>query len=180
LGVFLEEHSKDPRDEGVLKTVIIKTALGNDLEAKKMVAEKVSQDGLNQSQTRAVADAYRDAPTPAVKAQILKTPIISRDTSADILRRSINRVEMDTGVKIQQEMNDWQKERVERREMQEWDFAVKEFLDSMKLFEQVAQKGSALVKYGKFSPEAARFTIRRIDRLIDTLKTYREELEGVK
>jgi len=166
-------------DEGVKKTVTLGEILGDDLSAKKSVAAKIIKDELTQSQTRAVAEAYRDAPTPAIKAQVLKTPIISRDTAADILRRSINRVEMDTGIKQQEEMNDFRKEREERREMEDWDFAVKEFLDATKLYAQLASKGSVLVKYGKFTPEAARFTIRKIDALIDLLKTYKEQLGEV-
>ena len=178
-GVVIADKSS-AQDEGVEKIVRIVETLGDDIEAKKAVAAKVSEDRLTREQTRAVAEAYRDAPTPEVRRKVLEVPIVSRDTAADILRRSVHRVEMDTGIKIQDEMNDWQKERNERREMQEWDFAVKEFLDAMRLFEQVAQRGSTLVKYGKYSPEAAQFAIRRIDRLINTLKTYREELENVK
>jgi len=50
----------------------------------------------------------------------------------------------------------------------------------MRLFQQVAQKGNALVKYGKYSPEAAKYAIRKIDALIDDLKNYKEALETVK
>ena len=87
---------------------------------------------------------------------------------------------METGVKIQRERNDFEVERDERRSMEAWDMAVKEFLDMTKLYSELARKGATLVKYGKFSPEAAKFTIRKIDGLIDMLKTYREELESVK
>jgi ParB family transcriptional regulator, chromosome partitioning protein len=157
----------------------ISEQLGDDIEAKKSVAAKVSEDTLTALQTREVARAYRDAPTPEVKKKILDLPVMSRDTAADILRRSINSVRMETGVDSMREMNEWEKERDERRAFQDFDFAVKEFLDSMKMFQQIAQKGSALVKYGKYSPEAAKFAIRKIDALIDDLKNYREALEGV-
>lgn len=166
-------------DDGIRRVVDIKRVLGDDIEAKKAVAKKVADDELTTTQTRAVAEAYRDAPTPAVRAQVLKTPIISRDTSADILRRSIHRVEMEGGIASQTETNDWQKEREERRSMESWDFAVKEFLDMTRAYAEVARKGTALVKYGKYSPEAARFAIAKIDNLIGILKTYREELEQV-
>lgn len=176
-GVTFKGSTKD--DEGVAKTVFVAEILKDDLEAKKAVAGKVSEEQLSQAQTYAVAQAYRDAPTPAVKAQVLKTPIISRDTSADILRRSIHRVEMEGGIASQTETNEWQKERDERRSMENWDFAVKEFLDMTRAYAEVARKGTALVKYGKYSPEAARFAIAKIDNLIGILKTYREELEQV-
>ena len=90
--------SKDTIDDGIRRIVDIKTVLGNDAEAKKAVANKASDDKLTTLQTRAVAEAYRDAPTPEVKAQVLKTPIISRDTSADILRRPSSTL-VDQGMK---------------------------------------------------------------------------------
>ena len=180
-GIFLKEDSKvSTRDEGFIRTVSIAQVLKDDVEAKKAVIAKVSEDRLSQAQTRAVAEAYRDAPTPEVRQQVLKTPIVSRDTAADILRRSLHRVEMEQGIGFTRDVDERMKEKKERVAFENFDFAVKEFLDSMKLFEQVAQKGHALVKYGKYSPEAAQFAIRRIERLIDTLKNYREELEGVK
>ena len=173
-------NPSNPESIGMGKIKNISETLGNDLEAKKAVAVKVSEDNLTTLQTLEVARAYRDAPTPAVKAAILRQPIISRDTSADILRRSINRVELDTGVKFLREESEWEKEVGERKTMQDWDFAVKDFLTSAKVFGQVVDKIPGLIKYSKFSPEAARFAVRKIDALIDLLKTAREELEGVK
>lgn len=178
--VFRAEPSLGGGDEGVMKTVITKQILGDDITAKKAIAAKVSEDQLNQSQTRAVAEAYRDAPTPEVKAAVLRQPIISRDTSADILRRSVTHVERETGFKVMDEQTEFKKEREERRTMEAWDFAVREFLDSTRLYVELTKKVPALLKYGKFSPEAAQFTIRKIDGLIDELKTIKEELEGVK
>jgi len=177
-GIVLKDRVST-RDEGFQKIVEIAQVLGDDVEAKKAVATKISEERIGQGLTREVARAYRDAPTPEVKAQVLKTPIVSRDTAADILRRSMHKVEMEMGSDSLKEMNDWQKEREERRTYESFNFAVKEFLDSANLFLEVARKGSSLVKYGKYSPEAARFAIRKIDALIDALKNYREELENV-
>ena len=132
----------------------ITQALGDDLEAKKAVAERVSNDDFGATATRELARAYRDAPTPEVKAAVLRQPIISRDTAADILRRSVNRVQMDTGAKIIEESTAWEIEREEKNSYQAFDFAIKEFLDTARLFMEVARKGANLVKYGKYSPEA--------------------------
>lgn len=176
-GVVLENSNS--RDEGLQKILYVANVLGNDVVSKNTVLKKATDESLNREQTQFVAEAYRDAPTPEVKKKILDLPVMSRDTAADILRRSINSVRMETGVDSMREMNEWEKERDERRAFQDFDFAVKEFLDSMKMFQQIAQKGSALVKYGKYSPEAAKFAIRKIDALIDDLKNYREALEGV-
>ena len=176
--VITTKHQND--HAGMDKVVHIAEALGDDLEAKKAVAEKVSEDALNTLQTREVARAYRDAPTPAVRAAVLKAPIVSRDTAADILRRSVHAVERETGVKVMEEQTDFDKERKERREMEEWDFAVKEFLDMTRLYRELVKKSEVHIKYGKYSPEAAQYAIRKIDGMIDDLKTLREELEGVK
>jgi ParB/RepB/Spo0J family partition protein len=178
-GVVLENRSS-AQDEGLFKTINVARVLGNDVPSKNAVLKKVSDETLNRDQAKFVAEAYRDAPTPEIKKKILETPVMSRDTAADILRRSINQVRMDKGVESIHEMNEWEKEREEKRTFQDFDFAVKEFLDSMRLFQQVAQKGNALVKYGKYSPEAAKYAIRKIDALIDDLKNYKEALETVK
>ena len=168
------------QDEGMRKVVNVARVLGNDIEAKQSVLNKASDEKLNRDQAQAVAEAYRDASTPEVRAQVLKTPIISRDTTADILRRSLHRVEIESGAKILTDVNEWDRDQEEKRTMQRFNFAVKEFLDAGRLFLEVTEKGHSLVKYGKYSPEAARFAIRQIDKIMDSLKNYREELELVK
>jgi ParB family chromosome partitioning protein len=167
-------------DEGTYVIREIRQALGKDIEGKKAILDKVSHEELTGKQTREVAHAYRDAPTPAVKAAILKAPIISRDTAADILRRSINRVELETGAKSVKETNDWQKEREERRTYQNYDLAVKEHIDAIRLFLESVKKGVGLIKFGKYSPEAAKFVIRKHNSLIEELKSYNDLLETVK
>ena len=179
-GVRIDPKPFDKRDDGVMKFVNIAQVLGNDTEAKKAIAQKVTEDNLGQALTREIAQAYRDAPTPEVKKKILEVPVMSRDTADDILRRAKFKVELEGGVSDYRETQEWKHERQERNEMDAWDYAVKEFLDMTRTYTELARKGHALIKYGKFSPEAARFTIRKIDALMDTLKNYKEELEQVK
>ncbi len=167
-------------DSGYRKVVEISCSLGNDIEAKKAVAKKVSEEDLSTLQARAVADAYRDAPTSEVKKAILKAPIISKDTSADILRRSINRVELETGAQVVHETGEWDKEREERRSFQNYDLAIKEHIDSIRLFTESVKKGAGLIKFGRYSPEAAKFVIRKHNSLIEELKSYNDLLETVK
>lgn len=97
--VMRSPHAKSD-DEGLWKTVEIARSLGDDSEAKKVVGARVTEANLTHDQARAVADAYRDAPTPEVRQQVLKTPVVSRDTAADILRRSVNRVEMENSCAV--------------------------------------------------------------------------------
>lgn len=157
----------------------ISRALGDDTEAKKAVADKVSNEDFGPITTREVARAYRDAPTDDIKQKILENPVTSKDTADDILRRAKFKVEMEQGVDAIRETQSWKHERDERREMDAWDYAVKEFLDTTRMYTELARKGHSLIKFGKFSPEAARFTARKIDALIDVLKNYKEELEQV-
>lgn len=180
-GVAIATPDKyNPHDAGIHKVIEVVRALGDDLDGKKVIAQKVTKDELTTKQTRAVAEAYRDAPTPEVKEKILQTPVMSRDTADDILTRAKVRVEMDKGVESVKEIEGWKKDREEKRAMDEWDHAVKEFLDSTRYYRQMIERGYSLIKYNKFSLEAARFTIRKIDGLIAELEKYRDELEGIK
>jgi ParB/RepB/Spo0J family partition protein len=178
-GIFLNTD-KRKGDSDYRKVFEISQTLKSDLPAKKAIAEKVSSEDLSTLQTRAVAEAYRDAPTPAVKEAVLKAPIISRDTAADILRRSVARVEMDTGHKVMQDLNEWQKEKEEYRTVQDYDLAVKSYIDATKLYRQENQKVPSHIKYNKYSPEAARYVVRLLRSLVDDLKTNIELLDGVK
>lgn len=178
-GLIIPGDNHYAQDEGIHKIVNVSKTLGSDLKAKQAVLDKASNEKLNRDQVQFVAQAYRDAPTPEVKQAVLKQPIVTRDTAADILRRSINRVEFDTGIKIQKEHNEFDKEREERDRYHTFDFAVKEYLDSMRLFTEKLSLWQRLVKMGKFTPEAARFTIRKNDALIDTLQAFNEALEEV-
>lgn len=167
--------------EGDFKKVInVARVLGNDLPAKQAVLEKTSEEKLSRDQAKFVAEAYRDAPTPEVKKKILDLPVMSRDTAADILRKASHSVEMESGAEEIREMDGRKKEREDKEKYEDYDVAVKKFLDGLKAFQELAREGSYLVKFNKYSPEGARFAIRKIDSLMDDLKNYRDALEGVK
>jgi ParB/RepB/Spo0J family partition protein len=176
-GVYV--HVQNPlKDEGVAKTVKIAQVLGNDLEAKKVVAAKVSAEGLTQIQTTEIARAYHDAPNPEVKRKIIETPVLSSDTSADILRRSIASVEFER-LRLPKSRSGGDA-RLPLFTDQDFSKALKEFISTMQSFRSAASKLVRLTRYGSFSKAAVRYAIRRIDELMGELKTYREFLEGVK
>lgn len=79
-------------DEGLWKTIEISRALGNDIEGKKIVADKVTEDNLTHEQARSVARAYRYAPTPEIKQAVIETPIMKQDTQEKILQRATEAV----------------------------------------------------------------------------------------
>ena len=165
------------RDEGIIKTVKIAQALGDDLEAKKIVAAKVSTEGLTQLQTTEIARAYHDAPTPEVRRKIMETPVLSNDTAADILRRSIARVELD---KISIPKNKLGAGKGEKQ-LTDQDFAkaLKDFIDAIQIFRNAAYKMINLTRQGAVSKAPVRYSIRRINEVMGELKTYKEFLEGV-
>lgn len=177
-GVYVHVQNQ-AKDEGIIKTVKIAQVLGDDLEGKIVVAAKVSAEGLTQIQTTEIARAYHDASTPEVKRKILETPVLSSDTAADILRRSIARAELET-VKVPIDEIAGKKGGKEGQ-FTDQDFATAliDFVDAMQLFRKAAQKMVGIVKFGTFSRAAVRYGIRRIDELIGELKTYKEYLKGV-
>ena len=56
-------------EEGIIKTVKITNSLGDDLEAKKVVAAKVSAEGLTQLSTTEIVRAYHIARRPRLNAK---------------------------------------------------------------------------------------------------------------
>ncbi len=177
-GVYVHVQNQ-AKDEGIIKTVKIAQALGDDLEAKKVIAAKVSAEGLTQIQTTEIARAYHDAPTPEIKRKILESPVLSSDTAADILRRSAARAELE---KVKAPINAIDGEKAGKKGQytdQDFAMALKNFIDAMQLFRKAAQKMVGIVKFGTFSKAAVRYGIRRIDELIGELKTYKEFLKGV-
>ncbi|MFZ2096768.1 MAG: ParB/RepB/Spo0J family partition protein [Anaerolineales bacterium] len=172
-GVFVHTRNQ-AKDEGVIKTVKIAQVLGDDLEAKKVVAAKVSADGLTQSQTTEIARAYHDAPSPEVKRKILESRVFSSDTAADILRRSVARVNLEKGGSAAgKDAN------VPASFKKDFTRVVKEFLDTINPVRRNAYRMVAMIKQGVYSKAALRYTIRKIDQLIDELKTIKAYLEGV-
>lgn len=172
-GVFVHGRNQT-KDEGIAKTVKIAQVLGNDLEAKKAVAAKVSADGLTQLQTVEIARAYHDAPSPEIQQKIIESRVFSSDTAADILRRSVARVNLekasssaDTDGKVPTSLD------------KDFGSAVKEFLDTINPVRRNAYRMIAVIKQGKYSKAALRYTIRKINQLIEELKTIIAYLEGV-
>jgi len=87
-GVFIDKNLDDSRDDGMMKIRHIAYVLGDDINSKRAVASKVSRDNLNRDETRQVAEAYRDAPSPQVKAAVLKVDVEKHDTAQDIIRKA--------------------------------------------------------------------------------------------
>ncbi len=177
-GVYVHVQSQ-VNDEGVIKTVKIAQALGDDLEAKKVVAAKVSSESLTQHQTTEIARAYHDAQSEEIKRKIIESPVLSNDKAADILRRSVVRVEIDK-VRAQSEINDGASSALEGYTRQDFGSATKELLDSLQACRSAAHKVVNVVKHGRHSKATLRYAITRLDEVINDLISYKEELKNLK
>jgi ParB/RepB/Spo0J family partition protein len=177
-GVFVHVQNQG-KDEGVIKTVKIAQALGDDLEAKKVVAAKVSAEGLTQLQTTEIARAYHDAPTMEVKQLIIASPVLSSDTAADILRRSIARVELEKARILHENDAQEKKELDKRKKEQDFGMAVKEFLSVMNILRKMVRKVVGSAEAGGYSRAALRYSINKIDELVSDLQACKDYLKAL-
>jgi len=148
-----------------LRHVIDVTAAGGH-DDRVAILRKAADEGLTANETRTVAQAYRDAKTQEERDAVLK---VRGDHPA--FERA---VQVQAGV-------DWAdslKARATERKHQENDAEVAQFFDAMRSFNMVVETVMAAVDFGKFSPEGARFAIRRIDSLITKLQELKEQLNN--
>lgn len=139
-------------------------------QERAKVLQKVASEGLTRYETRHVADAYNAADTPELKAAVLNTS--GKLGDAD---RILQVAQMNIGAAGLVERNEQER----RQAFEDYDRAVKDFLDAMKLFDRMLKTARDAARYGKFSPEGARFAVGRIDKLIDELETLKEVLSHV-
>lgn len=157
-------------DASIRQVIELKSILGDDTDSKRAVYEKHKSEELNWRETRAVAEAYKAADTPELKDAVLNTS--GKLGDAD---RILEVARMKVGVNNMTERHE-----IERRQAyEEYDQATKDFFDFTAHALRFAKSTQNTVRYGKFSPEAARFAIRRIDSLMDELTALKEALEGV-
>jgi ParB/RepB/Spo0J family partition protein len=177
-GVYVHVQNQ-PSDEGIIKTVRIAQALGDDLEGKRSVAAKVSAEGLTQILTTEVARAYHDAPNAQVKQKIIESPVLSNDKAADIVRRSVARVELDN---IRAKAAQKEGEKIAETpgySRQDFGVAVKDFLDALQPFYLTANQLVTIVKHGRYSKATLRYAIVKMDEIINDLISFKELLESI-
>ena len=131
------------------------------------ILKKAAKENLTIPETRDVSDAYVAADSPELKAKVLETSgkLGSAEAILDSARWKLARRTIGN-----------ERERVERQAVQEWDSAVKDFMDAMSMFNRMIKATIKAAGYGKFSPEARPFAIRRIDSLIEELEALKKEL----
>lgn len=148
----------------------VRAGLGKEQHVAPDILRKTAAEDLTRAETRHVADAYKAAPTPELKAAVLNTS--GKLGDAD---RILQVAQMNIGAAGLVERNEHER----RQAFEDYDRAVKDFLDAMKLFDRMLKTARDAAKYGKFSAEGARFAVGRIDKLIDELETLKEVLSHV-
>lgn len=71
-----EGEGLGPKDAGVVRTLEIRRALKDDVEAKRAVAEKVAREGLGRFKARELAEAVASEKDPQKRNQILERPFV--------------------------------------------------------------------------------------------------------
>lgn len=118
------------------------------------VVQKAIDEGLNRNQIRKVAEAASTAETPEERKFILETPI--ENPMFDRIVRAKERAEIE------------RKAEVAERHMENTQ-EVKQFLDSIKVFEKAIKEVMEVIDFDKFSPEAVQFTLHRLKKLSETI-----------
>ena len=90
-GVTSASHTRSD-DEGIEKVLRVARVLGDDVTAKNKVLQKSSNESLGQVLTKTVAQAYKQAATPEIKAAVIETPIMKNDTQDSIIKRATESV----------------------------------------------------------------------------------------
>lgn len=139
-------------------------------EERHVILKKAATEELTYRDTRAVADAYVAADTPELKDAVLNTSGKLGDP-----QRILSIARQMVGVQSITEREEMQR----RAAFEEYDTAVKDFLDWAKLSQRMLGAARDAARYGKFSPEGARFAVQRIDTLINELNTVKKSLQEV-
>lgn len=162
--VPLLEQQRGPRDQSVERTLEIKRTFekaGIDSPGlKRKVAEQTAD--LSRKQVREVADTVARAKDDAEREAILETDY------ADLVRMP-QFVEAKAQAKRKAERRETKKRQEEPRE-------VKQYIDTLRSFQAAVIEAAAVAEYGKFSPEAARFVLRKHDDLRQSLAQLEEKL----
>jgi len=137
------------------------SGIKDDLISNQLVG-KAADEGLTVMETRHVAQAVKAAADEAEREAIIETPY--HDPAFDQLVRAKAAVTR-------------HQEREERQQHEEEPREVKEFLVALRSFSDVIRGAESVVKFGKFSPEAKRFTTGWIDGLIRQLTNLKQILE---
>lgn len=167
-------------DSHVMQVDEARRALGDDIEAKRAVVGKAISEELNYKDTRAVADAYVKADTPELKQSVLDTPVKSGDVKLQSPEAILRQARKKLGIEGVREFDREVKEEKKKAKLEIQDSAVKEFIEQTRAYNLSVHGAIENVDYGRFSPEAAQFAIRRLVGLQDAISELIIALEEVK
>jgi len=153
-----------PGDEGVMKTLEIRRALGDDIEVKRQVAKKASKENLNREQTRQVAESVAAAGSEKRRQYLIDHPY-SPYTHDPAYQREREQQYGDHDVLLQ--------DAPERPADEGWIGlpSVKEAIDTIKWWHETLKDMRKMASLGKMAPEAKRFIAHRLESFAEDLET---------
>ena len=171
LSLFSTEQRKD---DYLMHICYAYSVLGDDYESINKVMERVIASGLHQNCTKPLAEAYQIAEGD-LKEQVLKVTIQKGDDAKDILRKAEAAQRADDGFPIVYlELTDEEKQI--RRDSP---IEVKRMLiDAHKLRKQLIL-APMYVRDGLYTPKCKDFMIRKLNEVMNDLKTFKESLEEI-
>ena len=87
-GVFIDKNLDDSRDDGMMKTVIVKHVLGDDLEAKKAIAYATS---IKIEALRQLGDMLKDTPRAAARFDDGNKKVPSLNDNPTVINRHLHK-----------------------------------------------------------------------------------------
>lgn len=156
--------------DGVRQVLEIKRALGDDIAAKKAVAEKSSKEGLTYQQTRKVAESIAVTQDPRQREALLNTPYSSFIHDPEINRERADKYGAYDPQSISKDKS--------TGDLWAMTTEVKMILDYLQTSRKMAEEAIKMDEMGKFAPEARSFVARKAAMMIEAWQKVIDKLEG--
>lgn len=149
----------------------LRQVFGDDIAARRAVAEKASRDGLGHTQTRAVAESVAAAPTPEAREWLIQQPYSPTLHDPEFVKdRAREFGAHDPMYRKHATMPTYTaSESPEARAVLD---LVKRWRDQMRAAQQA-------IEDGKLAPEACRFLAGRVSKFASELASWADELGEV-
>jgi ParB/RepB/Spo0J family partition protein len=159
-------------------SIEIARAIGrDDIDTINVILKRAIESNYGPIRARILAYAYKNAETPELKEQVLKTGIGKNDTWEDVLYKArFEKVTRDQFPETFVFIPDWERELLSNENTHPY---VKKFYNSINSARRHILLGPLFVQQDLFKPEQAKATIHKIDETIKELDEYKKSLMGV-
>lgn len=141
----------------------------------KFVDQSASTDAHWGRATEEAAKEFGISMPTVVRAKRVKEQAPERIPDIMAGKTSLFTVDQELREARAAEKRDAKQDKIETRKREELPYEVKTYQDAIKEFKKELETAIKVAEYGKFSPEAMQFTLRRHDEIRDLM----DDLEGV-